>query len=240
MVKHRQCFIYQPFRRYVPVILIAGSNMHLHIYDRSGVLRSSAIDIHEDPATFVRIILGVSTVGSDTRYSPFDPRVRWKLNHEYPTITVKNNALKHNVKYKITGTKFFCKAIRGRATHCVNAQAEIDGKVVAVLIKDAWRSCDRAAEWELFKKIQGLDGVGQILAYDENENKTNTFRRHILATFCDEDDSEQPSERIFSRLVLQPYGRSIRHFNSKLQLLEAFYDAVAGMYLLFLFSFMTH
>lgn len=209
--------------------MIAGSELYLYIYDRSGVLRSDAIDIHQDPFTFVRIILGVSAVGDDTRFSPFDPRVRYEFKAAYPTITVVNAALNHNAKYNVTLPKFSCKAIRGRETYCAEAQVANNG--VAVLIKEAWRSLDRMPEYVLRDKIKGLDGVGQILFYEDDRSTITDFRKHIFSTFCETNPYEL--DRKFCRLVLKAYGRSIRYFSTKLELLEAFHDAVTCVYLCF-------
>ena len=94
-------------------------------------------------------------------------------------------------------------------------------------MKEAWRSRDRTPEWEFLKEAKGLAGVGQLVAYEETDFTTAKHRGIDVSSFV---DAPNPTfhDRIFSRTTLQAYGDPIDNFETRLQLLYAFRDAIAG------------
>lgn len=241
---NRQCFIQQPHRRYVPVVVFTETHAYLSIHDRSGVLRvDSSIDYHTDPITLVRMFLGISSIEQDLKISAFDTRIKWEQDGNWPTITVSTSrdlvrplrstsTPRISYVYQVVGTPFIRRSARGRGTVCWNAEQvsppQSDGSVIAVLIKDSWRSSGRQNEWELLKFVKGLAGVGQMVAYeDDTDYPISQFRNHIVSGLY-AGNRPYNADRIFCRIVLEAYGRSIKYFQTKMQLLYAFHDVVAG------------
>ncbi|PPQ94988.1 hypothetical protein CVT25_003740 [Psilocybe cyanescens] len=321
---YRQCFIQQPHRRYVPTVVLTESRAHVHVYDRSGVLRlTPSIDIHADAVAFVRTIIGISTVFGGSKKNnefdaPFDYNVQWVADTDYPQIQIYNQwtsekddkesdsedfdgsseasdwdseapekesegseeeeeepddsgeepngsyaGLEHEESdaeiehsggepanptvqlsdalyqdpeydcstttfltlnlYDVTNMRFVRRTVTGRGTVCWDAVDAETGQ--AVLIKDSWRYSRRIAEWKLLMQTKDMDGVGQMIAFEDRSQSSIVHFRHFI---CYGFPRSYSHNRIFSRIVLQAYGQSIRHFDSKLHLLYAFRDAVAG------------
>ena len=118
------------------------------------------------------------------------------------------------------------RAIRGRGTCCW--LVDIDGELF--IVKDAWRSAEREPEWKFLQKVGGLDGVGQMKAYQDNLScisKLRGLNPKRLPAYL----KEAFDERILSRITLICHGRSIESFKTRLQLLYAYRDAICGMFI---------
>ncbi|KAF8956463.1 hypothetical protein BDZ97DRAFT_1851662 [Flammula alnicola] len=214
----RQLFIQQSNRKFVCCPIITEKYARLYIFDRSGVHvhQSSPIHIHQEATDFVRLILGVSS--PDDSLIGFDTSIYW-LGDKRVLETV--DADKNPVTLTLEPVKpiFYRRTIRGRGTCCWKAKDD-EGKVV--LVKDAWRSRGRTAEWKLLEAVKGLAGVGQMIAYEDNDDQHISTLRGItvfLEGFCD---------RTFSRLILEYYGPPIEGFETPQDLLFAYRDAIAG------------
>ncbi|KAI0310980.1 hypothetical protein OF83DRAFT_1153013 [Amylostereum chailletii] len=57
--KARQMLISQPDRRFVYGLLFSKRNLTVWVIDRSGVLGSCAFDLHQDPRSLVRVVVGL-------------------------------------------------------------------------------------------------------------------------------------------------------------------------------------
>ncbi|KAH9482156.1 hypothetical protein JR316_0004251 [Psilocybe cubensis] len=240
----RKCFAHQPHRRWVPTVIFTEMNAHLVIHDRSGTLTfDRPINYHKDPLAFVRLLLGVSTAVDDLRKSSFDPRIYWEEPRGWPIIivmriegvsdsqkTTSESQLVYS-EYQTAGKVPMVRPFDPRGTVCWRAlpvSAEHMNLIGPVLIKDSWRDAKRQSEWELLEEVKGLDGVGQMVTYEEDVDfSISQFRNHITQGLYGERNPYR-KDRIFTRLVLKHYGRSVKYFSSKLQLLHALYDAVAG------------
>ncbi|KAF8971763.1 hypothetical protein BDZ97DRAFT_2025280 [Flammula alnicola] len=214
----RQLFIQQSNRKFVCCPIITEKYARLYIFDRSGVHvhQSSPIHIHQEATDFVRLILGVSS--PDDSIIGFDTSIYW-LGDKRVLETV--DADKNPVTLTLEPERpiFYRRTIRGRGTCCWKSKDD-EGKVV--LVKDAWRSRGRTAEWKLLEAIKGLAGVGQMIAYEDNDDQHISTLRGItvfLEGFCD---------RTFSRLILEYYGPPIEDFENPQDLLFAYRDAIAG------------
>ncbi|KAF8953523.1 hypothetical protein BDZ97DRAFT_1872005 [Flammula alnicola] len=214
----RQLFIQQSNRKFVCCPIITEKYARLYIFDRSGVHvhQSSPIHIHQEATDFVRLILGVSS--PDDSVIGFDTSIYW-LGDKRVLETV--DADKNPVTLTLEPEKpiFYRRTIRGRGTCCWKAKDD-EGKVV--LVKDAWRSRGRTAEWKLLEAVKGLAGVGQMIAYEDNDDQHISTLRGItvfVEGFCD---------RTFSRLILEYYGPPIEGFETPQDLLFACHDAIAG------------
>ena len=202
-------------------LILTEERVRLYQFDRSGVQYSALINIHENPSHFARIVLGISS--SDAEKVGFDPQVKWEGKCRV-LYTLDENS--RRIRYELTSAKpvFWRRAIRGRGTQC-HAVTGPDGE--KRLVKEAWRSRDRTPEWEFLKEAKGLAGVGQMVAYEETAFTTAKHRGINVSSFV---DAPNPTfhDRIFSRTTLQAYGDPIDNFETRLQLLYAFRDAIAG------------
>ena len=192
--------------------------VQLFHFDRSGAFHTVRIDIHEEAATFVRMVLGIC---SDDKAVGFDTSIYWEGKKRY-VRTLDENQREMKITLLKQDIMFFRRTIRGRGTFC---RPGVDDKNRLVIIKDAWRSKDRSPEWELLKKVKGLAGVGQMLGWEEDgltTAKLRDFDHEKLSIFVNFRD------RIFYRIIMDAYGRTIENFRSREEFIYAFRDAVAG------------
>ncbi|KAL1693177.1 hypothetical protein GGG16DRAFT_123503 [Schizophyllum commune] len=102
------------------------------------------------------------------------------------------------IKFNVDMEPFYARrAIRGRGGIYWLGNHDDYGEVI---IKQSYLPATRTPEWEFLKRTAGLEGVGEILAYD-------------LRQCC---------------VVLRRYGDPIDRFQSPLQLLVAVRDAIKG------------
>jgi serine/threonine protein kinase len=164
-------------------------------------------------------VLGICSV--DDEAVGFDTSIFWENDKRYLRTFDQNEEV---IQYTLSKRPalFYRRTIRGRGTICWRAK---DKENRAIIIKDAWRSKDRNPEWELLKDVKGLEGVGQMVGWEERGLTTAKLRRfdeEMLSIFLDFRD------RMFCRITMEAYGGTIDHFKSREELLYAFRDAVAG------------
>ncbi|EDR15368.1 uncharacterized protein LACBIDRAFT_321149 [Laccaria bicolor S238N-H82] len=130
------------------------------------------------------------------------------------------------IQYNLTSAKplFWWCAICGQGTQC-HAVTSPDGE--KHLVKEAWRLKDRTPEWQFLEEAKGLAGVGQMITHEETKYTTAKYRGIDMSSFVDEPNPAF-HDRIFSQTTLQAYGEPIDRFETWLQLLYAFRDAIAG------------
>ena len=186
---------------------------------------SSAVNIHNDPNTFVRFILGASS--DNAEFVGFDSTIFFEDGKRYIMLPdAKNKNSMERYPLKNMEPVFDQRAIRGRGTCCW--LVDIDGELF--IVKDAWRSAEREPEWKFLQKVGGLDGVGQMKAYQDNLScisKLRGLNPKCLPAYL----KEAFDERILSRITLICHGRSIESFKTRLQLLYAYRDAICGMFI---------
>ncbi|KAF5341029.1 hypothetical protein D9611_005915 [Ephemerocybe angulata] len=209
----RQIFIHQPNRTFVRCLqLITEEHVQLVHFDRSGVYISPFINIHKDPYTFVRLVVGLSSCDEDVL--GLDTTVSWTVDPEtgrkVSGLVKAPDASGALVDYEISmaSPPFIRAAIRGRGTVCyraVHPQTKAE-----VLIKDSWRSDTRTPESTYLKDGQEIDGVVRLLAFDDNCGETRVFRpEHAGSDF---------HNRIKSRIVMEHCTgrRAYRHIYESL------------------------
>ncbi|KAJ3503631.1 hypothetical protein NMY22_g18183 [Coprinellus aureogranulatus] len=115
---------------------------------------------------------------------------------------------------------FIRAALRGRGTTCWHARKRGGNDDETVLIKDSWRSDGRASEHTLLEEVKGVNGVTHMLHFQDHRAETKDFRG------SQSHDQGKFHNRIWLRVVLKQYGRSLRHFSSELQAICALRDTL--------------
>ncbi|KAJ2913166.1 hypothetical protein MD484_g7250, partial [Candolleomyces efflorescens] len=220
----RQIFIHQPNRRFVRVLVLTEEHVRLFHFDRSGAQYTPPLNFHDNPHTFVRLVLGLSSV--DESDIGLDASIQWITRREHGrkvggTLRARGpNG--EDVFYKLSGTTpFFCDdSIRGRCTMCWNVRDPVTNE--ALVVKDSWRTEERLSEHLFMQNAVGIPGVAQMVSCEPDRCDTMSFRGFgdvVPAGF---------RNRIETRIVMKAYGTSIRKYTSAKQLFCALRDAIAG------------
>ncbi|KDQ55451.1 hypothetical protein JAAARDRAFT_692235, partial [Jaapia argillacea MUCL 33604] len=184
---------------------------------------SAKIRVHQTPTTLIRFILGLASL--DERALGFDDNIYWG-----PDGNRRLNVNIHGVVESLPALQeaplFFRMSIRGRGTIAWS----VDYCGSRVLVKYAWRAIDRKPELEFLECVKkaGLKGVGQLIFGGEAELRRMRHHHSQLGT---KPKTEVPiwiSDRQYCYLVMKHWGRCLDHFTTKLELLTAFRDAIAG------------
>ncbi|RXW20939.1 hypothetical protein EST38_g4920 [Candolleomyces aberdarensis] len=217
----RQIFIQQPNRRFVRLLALCAEHFRLFHFDRSGIQYTPYINFHDDPHTFVRIILGLSS--PDESDIGLDSSIQWTIeNGRKVGGTLRTcNYDNQEIVYPLTNVEpfFFRGCIRGRATICWSVRDPVNGE--ELVVKDSWKSGDRLSEHVYLQDAFGTPGVAQMVSCEPERDATKTLRGF----------SDSPPgfhNRIETRIVMKTYGTSIRNFTSVMQVLGALRDAIAG------------
>ncbi|KAF6755199.1 hypothetical protein DFP72DRAFT_1122903 [Ephemerocybe angulata] len=133
--------------------------MHVRLLhcDRSGAYKTTPINIHDDPCTFVRLVLGLSS--TEERVLGLDTNIQWTVKSGKKvagTISTLSPAGKR-VKYKLDmrDPYFATQLVRGCGTVCWSAR---DRSGRHILIKDAWRTDPQVPEYTFLERAKGLEG----------------------------------------------------------------------------------
>ncbi|KAF5339120.1 hypothetical protein D9611_011176 [Ephemerocybe angulata] len=217
----RQILIQQPNRNFVRFLIITQSSVRLVHYDRSGTYVTPFHNIHEDPVTFIRLILGLSStnesiLGFDTAFEwTIDPESGRKIAGKIATPDEAGRLIKYNLS--MDGPPFLRAGICGRGTTCWTAFHPETGD--RVLIKDAWRNESKGSEIEYLKVAKGVEGVVQMISFEDYRAETKNYR----PASCDHPGSYN---RVKSRVVMEHYGPPIWKFETRIQLIGAIKDAI--------------
>ncbi|TFK69108.1 hypothetical protein BDN72DRAFT_897574 [Pluteus cervinus] len=214
----RQCFIEQHNRLKVYAVLLTESTMWLFQFDRSGFTYSTGCDIHADPHTFVRVLLGLA---SDDARVGFDTSIFWERGRRW--IRTRNHKGRR-VAYLVKGDKPIAhrEVLVGRATCCWRVIDPYTDR--EYIVKDVWRLLGDEPETNLLETASGLAGVGQLVSSEEDHTKTTAHLRGTTSA------NALPTDRIWSRMTLEAYGDCLEHFSDGLQLLKAFRDIVLAIF----------
>ncbi|KAF6760880.1 hypothetical protein DFP72DRAFT_1165973 [Ephemerocybe angulata] len=206
---------------------------HLTVYNRfssisgtgflPGGYKTEGIDIHDDPSTFIRVILGLST--TKEKSLGFDTAVRWTIKDgvrtagTISTFDPSGKRVKHQL---IIDEPLFVKlSVRGAGSVCWNA---IDRDGNRIIIKDSWRVQDiQEPEYTFLDRAKGVEGVVQMFAAEDDRLQTKTLRP---AAF----EFEDFYNRTMSRVTMRRYGPTLNKFTSQGQAIAAIRDAIQGHY----------
>lgn len=221
-LSHRQIFIQQPNRRFVRLLVLSEEHFRLFHFDRSGVQYSPYINFHDDPHTFVRLILGLSSpnesdVGLDTS-------IQWTIENGKKiggTLTT-SGADGTDVAYPLLNVEpfFTTGSLCGRSTICWRVRDPASSE--ELVVKDSWKSEEHLSEHIYLQDAFDIPGVVQMISFEHNRDQTKRLRG--FGDFL----PEGFRNRVETRVVMKAYGKSLRHFSSARQLLCALRDAIAG------------
>ncbi|TEB25613.1 hypothetical protein FA13DRAFT_1777332 [Coprinellus micaceus] len=209
----------QPNRFYVRSLVLTAQHARLVHFDRAGAQITPPIDIHEDPRTFVRIVMGISSMNE--RLLGIDNSIQWTIingRKESGTLTTTGPSGEPKTYPILEIVPTPRDAVRGRATTCWRVQDP--DTYEEYVVKDAWRSENQAPEHELLELVRGLRGVVHMVSCETGRGETKDFR--CPTTFG------QYHNRIATRTTMKSYGKSVISFTSVLQLLYALRDGIAG------------
>ncbi|KAF6760837.1 hypothetical protein DFP72DRAFT_804846, partial [Ephemerocybe angulata] len=203
-------------------LLLTETRVRLVHCDRSGGYKTTWLNIHDDPHTFICLVLGLSSPRESVL--GLDTSVRWTLKNGVRisgTIATLDASGK-KVKYPLAmDVPYFVKySVRGTGTVCWTAK---DKTGRHILIKDAWRTDAQVPEYTFLERAQGLSGVAQILAVEDDRAQTKTFRNGSF-------DFGSPDfhNRTMCRVTMECYGDPLHKFTSQRQALAAIRDAIKG------------
>lgn len=216
-------FVQQPNRRFVRNLLLTQEICHLFHFDRSGAQYSQPINIHDNPALLIRLILGLSSY--DERVLGFDPAVRWDIREGRKVSGAVTISAADGTQREFTlcdvHPVFRRYNIRGRGTTGWSAIGD-DG--VHVFIKDSWRPDETGPEYNVLKHTRDVDAAAHMIAYEAGQVTTADLRANGVGGWS----MEGFSNRTSTRVVVEMCGQSILHFKSQWQLFAAIRDAIAG------------
>ncbi|KAJ2925054.1 hypothetical protein H1R20_g12037, partial [Candolleomyces eurysporus] len=223
----KHMFAHQPNRMFVRSLLMTENRACLFHFDRSGAQYTPLFNIHDEPATFIRLILGLCS--ADERTLGFDDTVQWSVaangsKAEGTVRTIGPGGATVTYLMVMDEAPFTRNNLRGRGTTC---WAVKDAKGNRFIIKDYWISEGQDAEFKMLEEAKGLLGVCQMVSYEENRMQTKDFRGNV-------EKLEQGTfhNRTSTRIVMKSYGPSIENFSSVMQVLAALRDAIAAHRLL--------
>ncbi|KAJ3504524.1 hypothetical protein NMY22_g17896 [Coprinellus aureogranulatus] len=212
-------FALQPNRIYVRSLVLTQTHARLIHVDRAGTQVTPLLDIHHDPATFIRLIIGLASV--DEQILGLDDSIQWtivegrkaegRLTTTGPTGEIKTYPI---IEYIPVPRE----TVRGRGTACWRVRdPDTDEELI---VKDSWRPDNRPPEHEFLELVKSVPGVVQMVSYEAQRWETKDFRCPSTAGHY--------QNRIGTRVTMKSYGKPIEFFTSVLQLLRACRDAIAG------------
>lgn len=215
----------QANRRFARGLVVTETRVRLIHYDRGGVFATPFFDYHEDPRTFVRLILGL--ISNDEDVLGLDTSIQWtisattkrKVSGTISTLDENNKSIPYDM-LSIT-PDFVHHSIRGRGTTCWRVKNPKSGGK-PLMIKDAWRSGTRNAEREYLAAARVVPGVVKMISFQDRLDETDKFRpASYSGTFS-------YHNRIKLRIVMEAHGLSILNFRTRYELVAALKDAIKG------------
>lgn len=214
----------QPNRNFCRALLITERMVRLMHYDRAGTYITPPFDYHNDPHTFVRLVLGVTSTDEDVL--GFDQTIRWEIRDGKKisgTITVTDTSVVKEGRTTVYAMRniapvFRRSSVSGRGTTCWLVD-QPGGR--PLLVKEAWRTGTRMPEHEYLKAARGVRGVVQMILY-EYLGRTTDWRPGTYP------GDPSVNNRSKLRIVMEAHGPSLDHYKSRSQLLSAVRDAIRG------------
>ncbi|KAJ3522680.1 hypothetical protein NMY22_g11782 [Coprinellus aureogranulatus] len=214
--------------RFLRTLFLTEKHATLIHFDRSGAQYTSFVNVHNDPHTFVRLVLTISSF--DERELGFDTSIRWRVEDgvkKSGTIGLLDRGRVYT-EYKMLDVNpiMMHYDIRGRGLRLWKVQDP--GTRESLFIKDAWISEEHTPEYLHLERVQGIPGVVQMKAFHVCRSHTRAFRGfpadheitgHLLSV----------PHRRESRIVLEAYGNNLVLCVVEEQVIGAFRDVIAGL-----------
>ncbi|KAF5341243.1 hypothetical protein D9611_005958 [Ephemerocybe angulata] len=219
----RNIFTKQPNRNFVRSMIVTENCVRVGHYDRGGFWFTPLIDIHRDPHTFIRLVLGLGSSNEQTL--GLDTSVQWTVDSATGKKTSGTiaglDAEGLPIVYQINmgHSPFVRPEIKSRGTTCWHAIDPRNGQ--DVFVKDAWRLTNKTSEYDYLQIAQGIDGVVQIISFQDDCATTKDYRPTALVP-------ETFKHKTKSRLIVHRYGKSIEHFSSRSQAIGALRDVIVA------------
>ncbi|KAF5341176.1 hypothetical protein D9611_006060 [Ephemerocybe angulata] len=203
-------------------LLLTETRVRLVHCDRSGGYKTTWLNIHDDPHTFIRLVLGLSSPRESVL--GLDTSVQWTIKNgakvagTIATLDTSGKKVKHQL---MMGVPYFVKySVRGPGTVCWFPKDKAGRRI---LIKDAWRTDAQVPEYTFLERAKGMAGVAQMLAVEDDRFQTKTLRTNAF-------DFASPDlyKRTMCRLTMECYGAPLHKFTSQRQALVAIRDAIQG------------
>jgi len=217
-------------------LLANETSVQLFQFDRSGVQYCPPFDIHDDPVSFVRLVLKVSS--EDDLLVGFDNSIYWQDGARYIQTPVAKQQMEP-LRMVDNIPIYLPERLTGKVTTCWKVQHESSG--ATLLVKDSWSLLSKASsEVHFLRLADGHTGLAQMVGHSAGVLLSRTRGHEIRHIFeSDHFSFHQFSDRRLVRITMEYYERSIEQFNDRLELLYAFMDAVKGETLsLFFFPFL--
>jgi hypothetical protein len=177
----REVFGAQPCRRAVHTFTLCGQYLRAWLFDRSGAICSTSVDINSEPVVFLRIICGYATMSA--RDLGFDPSIRWDRGGETvydPTVALvsgggrpyiyaaiqQDDPAAQNMgtdKLEIEPTPIYTRyAIVTRGSSCWKARPYRESPAASeepwiYAVKDQWRAAERESECDIISSMLNQD-----------------------------------------------------------------------------------
>ncbi|KAJ7075163.1 hypothetical protein B0H15DRAFT_867716 [Mycena belliarum] len=229
----REVLIQQPNRRFVYATLMTGNILRILRFDRAGCYYSQPIDFHKNANFFVKLVVLLGSLNEDLL--GFDTSITWLGGQRvlkmrpaelFNPTTGAWEANTEELVFTLASLPVFARrTIRSRGTVCWDAEY----KGQHYIIKDYWRADGRAYESAFLKKLAGIKGVGQMLAFDDDRETIKAGRGFDVAEeMYSHSTNLRVLDRSFMRIVLRKYGGTLEKAACARDLLCAIRDIVAG------------
>ncbi|TRM59113.1 hypothetical protein BD626DRAFT_633443 [Schizophyllum amplum] len=213
-------FSTQEDRMYHVGIAFAGDTFQIAIFDRAGRIVTGAFDVHSHCLLLARTLMGLTML--DSSYCGKDASVMMRDGRRFVIVG--------GLEYEILQTLSTSSSIRGRGTvcwRCRRRDSDMD-----YVIKNVWADTrQQPSEGDFLRKASNIDGVAnlideEVIPWPDGEYRTTLWLRDLVRGPNRYTDVSHIPHLELRRLVLEPYGRPLKEFSSKDELLFALRDAI--------------
>ncbi|KAF5340993.1 hypothetical protein D9611_006074 [Ephemerocybe angulata] len=219
---NRQVIISQPNRRLLRSLIMTETRFRYFHLDRSGAFYTEYMDIHGEAATFVRLVIGLSSrneadIGLDTN-------IQWEIEDGMKTrgtiTTIDGDGNRIRYALEMDDPRFIQHTIRGRGTiHWYAKREDSDKRVV---IKESWKADGRSSEKKLLERLSGankVNGFAELISYEDNIAQTKDYRPDNFV--CDDFVN-----CTLVRVTLECPGPSLRFFSTQIEAIGTVRDGI--------------
>lgn len=214
----RLIFRFQPNRRFVIASYIIGVKIYLVVFDRSGALTTQGFNVHRDPETFLRIVVGLLFL--DRTHLGYDPTIVLDAEGRRGHLFFKG------MKYIIRDVVYVEGVIRGRGTVCYRVHPEGGDPFQddEYIVKDSWVNKARAeSEANILRHLnqKGVTGVpylvdDEAVSFGGETDTTARFRFSL--------SNAGPELRDHHRILMKPFGKRLENFRSLPEFMQVMRD----------------